>query len=83
MVFCEARCRHGQECDVLISAERQHPVANALFTHHATDHAKHEAHEWRSKPETLVGKGACQVRSLWDQPSESKPLTITVKIPGT
>lgn len=90
MVFCEAKCRHGTECDALIAADRPHPRQGAYYLHHAT--VKGEAHTWRSLAATVNCKGQCQVTSALypngapkkaklsaDQPDTR---TITVRIPG-
>lgn len=84
MVFCEAKCRHGQECDILISAERDHPRDGALFVHHAYDHHRFEDHTWSTRPGTMKSTARCEVKPTPGRVSADQPedRVITVRIPG-
>lgn len=84
MVFCEAKCRHREECEVLIAADRDHPNDGPFFVHQATDHAKGEVHTWRSRPSTLVSTGYCHVEAMAGHAKQAANQfrTITVRLPG-
>jgi hypothetical protein len=64
MVFCEARCRHGVACDVLVAADREHPAQGPYFVHTATDHQRRVVHTWRSRPKTERSTGRCGTISM-------------------
>jgi hypothetical protein len=64
MVFCEVKCRHNRTCEALIAADRPHPEEGALYVHTSTNYATGEVHTWRTRPATLMGKGACQVTTM-------------------
>jgi hypothetical protein len=59
MVFCDAQCRHGVTCDVLVAADREHPAKGPYFVHTATDHERRVVHTWRSMPKTQRSTGRC------------------------
>jgi hypothetical protein len=85
VVFCETKCKHHQQCEALIAADREHPHQGAYFLHTCADHTTGQVHTWRTRPGTLVGKGDCQVRTMprnarlsADQP-ESRVITVRVR----
>lgn len=80
-IGCVAECRHHLPCEIfMIDDAHPHPSERGLHKHISVDGESQTTHEWRSKPETLNGKGQCVVHTFEEVEAANKDLKITLRV---